>query len=98
MGYFELQKFQKGTKELAKTIAKTKSFSICGGGETAEAIKYLKLNQQFTHISTGGGASLEFLSGKILPGIKALETNYQQFKLKHSKKKKSIKNRYNLFF
>ncbi|MBU1112133.1 MAG: phosphoglycerate kinase, partial [Nanoarchaeota archaeon] len=77
MGYFEYDKFAKGSKSLAKTIAeitvKNKTFSIAGGGETAAMIKKFKLKNNFTHISTGGGASLMFLSGKKLPAIIALE-------------------------
>jgi len=76
MGYFEWAKFAKSSKALAKTVAnvtlRNKVFSIVGGGETAAMIKGFKLANKFTHISTGGGASLAFISGKKLPGLEAL--------------------------
>jgi phosphoglycerate kinase len=75
LGYFEKEKFSKGTEEIAKMIGQINSevFSIVGGGETVEAIQKLGIENQFDHISTGGGAILDFIAGKELPGIKALE-------------------------
>ena len=75
LGYFEKEKFSKGTKEIAKMIGQINRevFSIVGGGETVEAIQKLGIENQFDHISTGGGAMLDFIAGKELPGIKALE-------------------------
>ena len=75
LGYFEKEKFSKGTEEIAKMIGQINSevFSIVGGGETVEAIQKLGIENQFDHISTGGGAMLDFIAGKELPGIKALE-------------------------
>lgn len=75
LGYFEKEKFSKGTKEIAKMIGQINRevFSIVGGGETVEAIQRLGIENQFDHISTGGGAMLDFIAGKELPGIKALE-------------------------
>ena len=72
LGIFEMEPFSKGTQELAKFIATLKCTSIIGGGDTAAAIAKFKLEDKMTHISTGGGASLEFLEGKDLPGIAAL--------------------------
>lgn len=73
MGIFEIDKFADGTKEIAKAIAHNKNcISIIGGGDTASAVSKFGLEEKFTHISTGGGASLEFLEGKILPGIAVL--------------------------
>lgn len=72
LGVFEMDKFAKGTEEVAKYIASLKVISIIGGGDTAAAIAKFKLEDKMTHISTGGGASLEYLEGKVLPGIKAL--------------------------
>jgi len=78
-GYFEIKEFSKGSEIIAKKITentKNKSLtSIAGGGDTAAAIKLFGCMDGFTYISTAGGAFLEFLEGKILPGIKALETN-----------------------
>jgi len=72
LGIFEMDAFSKGTLEVAKFIANLKTTSIIGGGDTAAAIAKFKLEDKMTHISTGGGASLEFLEGKTLPGIAAL--------------------------
>jgi len=72
LGIFEMDAFSKGSLEVAKFIATLKSISIIGGGDTAAAIAKFKLEDKMTHISTGGGASLEFLEGKTLPGIAAL--------------------------
>jgi 3-phosphoglycerate kinase len=78
MGMFEIKKFAKGTDAIAKIISKTEATSIIGGGETAAAAS--RYSKKMTHISTGGGASLEFVEGKKLPGIQALEENYRKFK------------------
>ncbi|MDD5409657.1 MAG: phosphoglycerate kinase [Candidatus Omnitrophica bacterium] len=72
MGIFEMDAFSKGTKELAEFIGSLKCISIIGGGDTAAAVAKFKLEDKMSHISTGGGASLEFLEGKALPGIAAL--------------------------
>ena len=72
LGIFEMDAFSKGTLEVAKYIVNLKTISIIGGGDTAAAIAKFKLEDKMSHISTGGGASLEFLEGKTLPGIAAL--------------------------
>ncbi len=71
-GVFEFEKFATGTKALAKAIADTDATSIIGGGDSAAAIEKLGFADQVSHISTGGGASLEFIEGKVLPGIDCL--------------------------
>ncbi len=74
MGVFENKAFEKGTKDLASTIAKSKAFSLAGGGETLSAInKYIK-SDDVSYCSTGGGAFLEFMEGKTLPAIKVLNS------------------------
>lgn len=72
LGIFEMEPFSKGTEEVARFISTLKCTSIIGGGDTAAAIAKFRLEDKMTHISTGGGASLEFLEGKVLPGIAAL--------------------------
>jgi phosphoglycerate kinase len=72
LGIFEMDAFSKGTEEVGKCLAGLKSVTILGGGDTAAAVAKFKLQEEMTHISTGGGASLEFLEGKTLPGIAAL--------------------------
>jgi phosphoglycerate kinase len=73
MGFFEKKKYSLGTEAIAKAIANAEAFKIAGGGETLEAIKKFKLESKFNFLSTGGGAMLEFLAGKKLPGIEALK-------------------------
>lgn len=72
LGIFENDKYAKGTKEIALCLSASDSMTIIGGGDTAAAIMKFGLQDKMTHISTGGGASLEFMEGKILPGIAAL--------------------------
>lgn len=72
MGVFEFSNFENGTKEVAKAVAESGSVSIIGGGDSAAAVEQLGFADKITHISTGGGASLEFLEGKVLPGIDVL--------------------------
>lgn len=74
MGVFEMEPFAQGTKEVAKALAEAdNTYSIIGGGDSARAVEHFGLSEKMDHISTGGGASLEFMEGKHLPGIAALD-------------------------
>lgn len=72
MGVFEMENFAKGTYRIAKAMAESKGISIVGGGDSASAVEKSGYGDKMTHISTGGGASLELLEGKSLPGIEAI--------------------------
>ncbi len=79
LGYYEWNKFAQATKDIGRFISTLTAITIVGGGETAAAMHKFHLHHKLTHVSTGGGASLEFLSGKILPGILALNENKKKF-------------------
>ncbi|WP_154577018.1 phosphoglycerate kinase [Pseudoramibacter porci] len=73
MGVFEFPTFAEGTKAVAKAMAESEATTIIGGGDSAAAVKQMGFADKISHISTGGGASLEFMEGKVLPGIAVLE-------------------------
>jgi len=73
MGVFEMDAFAKGTEGVAQAVASCKGITIVGGGDSVAAVEKMGVANRMTHISTGGGASLEFLEGKVLPGVAALQ-------------------------
>jgi phosphoglycerate kinase len=75
MGVFEIDAFAAGTIGVAKAVAAVHGTTIIGGGDSVAAVAKAGVEDKMTHISTGGGASLEFLGGRVLPGVRALETS-----------------------
>jgi phosphoglycerate kinase len=73
MGVFEMEPFARGTNDVARAVAESAAFTVVGGGDSVSAVKQAGLEDRFDHLSTGGGASLEFLEGRSLPGITILE-------------------------
>ena len=82
LGVFEYPKFSRGTASIAKLLARLNATTIIGGGSTAEVVEEMWLTEKMTHVSTGGGASLEFLEGKTLPGVAALQDKFNLNMLK----------------
>jgi 3-phosphoglycerate kinase len=73
MGVFERPAFAAGSEGVARAVARSEAYSVVGGGDSAAAVAKFGLSESISHISTGGGASLEFLQGKVLPGVEALQ-------------------------
>jgi 3-phosphoglycerate kinase len=72
MGVFEFPAFAAGTQAVGKAVAESDCISVIGGGDSAAAVEQMGLADQITHISTGGGASLDFFAGHVLPGVECL--------------------------
>ena len=72
MGVFEWPRFAEGTRAVAQAVASCSGFTVVGGGDSVRAVEELGLADRITWISTGGGASLEFLEGRTLPGVAAI--------------------------
>jgi len=73
MGVFEISDFNRGTAQIAQAVAASKGYSLIGGGDTIRAVRQAGVSNQISYISTGGGAFMEFMEGKTLPGVVALE-------------------------
>jgi phosphoglycerate kinase len=73
VGVFEFDQFGKGTESVARAVAESNAFSIAGGGDTLAAISKYGISDKVSYISTGGGAFLEFLEGKVLPAVEILQ-------------------------
>jgi phosphoglycerate kinase len=73
MGVFEIEPFARGTETVARGVAASTAVSVVGGGDSLAAVRKAGVADQITHLSTGGGASLEYVQGVTLPGVAALE-------------------------
>ena len=90
MGVFEIASFARGTRSLAEVLAELKATTVIGGGSTAEAVAALGLEDRMSHVSTGGGASLKFLEGEVLPGVAVLNDRIVGTKGKDDKEGKTF--------
>ena len=72
MGQFEVPRYRRGSEMIARAVANAKAFTVAGGGETSQLLREMNLEDKMDFVSTGGGAMLEFLEGKKLPGLEAL--------------------------